>query len=58
MSSSKDDKANEIPDKLFDASSKKVYKRLRFFGKVKFNYMFFIYKYLFNNISLYSFNYL
>ncbi|KAL9698605.1 hypothetical protein quinque_002046 [Culex quinquefasciatus] len=34
MSSVKpDDKASDIPEKLYDASSKKTYKRLRFFGK-------------------------
>ncbi|XP_055613204.1 serine/threonine-protein kinase polo isoform X2 [Uranotaenia lowii] len=34
MSSAKpDDKASDIPEKLYDATSKKTYKRLRFFGK-------------------------
>uniref|UniRef100_A0A1Q3EWP4 polo kinase n=1 Tax=Culex tarsalis TaxID=7177 RepID=A0A1Q3EWP4_CULTA len=34
MSSVKpDDKTSDIPEKLYDASSKKTYKRLRFFGK-------------------------
>ncbi|XP_055543960.1 serine/threonine-protein kinase polo [Wyeomyia smithii] len=34
MSSAKpDDKSNDIPEKLYDAATKKTYKRLRFFGK-------------------------
>ena len=34
MSRSKEDAIEEIPEKLYDESSKITYKRRRFFGKV------------------------
>ena len=36
-SSRKEDAVDEIPDKLYDETSKTTYKRLRFFGKVSFS---------------------
>lgn len=34
MSSKRDEVVEEIPEKLYDDSTKTTYKRLRFFGKV------------------------